>query len=89
MNIACRFCMCYVELPNTGGQGGECHRRPPSVVVITSPIVTSGGSKQHINTVFPPVPASSWCAEFVERPSATKERNAIAEGITQESGETK
>lgn len=80
--VQCSNCIAYVPIDKTGGQGGECHLNPPAVVVITSDIITAGGSKQHINTVFPPVPAISWCLRFVPHPQKQADANlAATQGI--------
>lgn len=65
--MACGRCICFVENAKTNGKGGECHYNPPAVVVTRSPILTQGGSQDHINTVFTPVPIEAWCMRFADR----------------------
>lgn len=74
--VNCGNCIFCVELPNTNGQGGECHFDPPAVIVIYSQVLTAGGKNQHINTVFPPVPVNSWCGKFHPRIPPTPSNEA-------------
>ncbi len=68
--ISCGACVCFVPNDKTMGRGGECHRFPPAVVVTRTMERSLQGMmpKDHINTVFTPVPTESWCAEFRQRP---------------------
>lgn len=64
IQIGCSGCVCYAPIEKTLGQGGECHRFPPTVVVVRKVDTFTGQQGDGFNTMYPHTRHDSWCAEF-------------------------
>lgn len=83
VTIACRLCMCFVPQAQTGGQGGECRKNPPTVVIMSSRVVGAGGMPANdakVNTVFPYVPNDLYCMQFLPNPEVATVEPVAATG---------
>ncbi len=69
ITLACGGCIAFVPLTGSTKNMGECHKGPPTVVLLTVPDTLHGRMKQTVNATFPGVPQDSWCMGFMPRPT--------------------
>lgn len=71
--VRCENCAAYEVYAESHGASGICRRMPPQALGTPSKVITRSGQPDlHIASAWPPVPADSWCTQFIANEATIK-----------------